>query len=85
MGREEVKMAIKINFEANNIIPSKLIVGEAISVGILAVTISFLLDFFGLQMVLNWVPKGWEVLVLVVLSVYVKHLISVRFRGKEVI
>ncbi len=76
---------IKINFESNNLIPSRMIIGEAVSVGIIAVAISFLLDFFGLQAILNWVPKGWEVLILVVLSVYVKHLIVVKWKGREVI
>ncbi len=77
-------MAI-INFEPKNLVPSKMIIGEAIGIGIVAVGISFLLDFFGLQAILNWVPKGWEVLILVILSVYVKHLIIVRWKGKEVI
>lgn len=76
---------MKINFEGKNVIPSATIIGEAFSVGILAVLISFLLDFFGLQAVLNIVPKGWEVLVVVVLSVYIKHLISVKTNGREVI
>ena len=83
---KEVKtMAIKINFESNNLIPSKMILGEAITIGIIAVLISFLLDFFGLQIILNWVPKGWEVLILIILSVYVKHLLIIRWKGKEVI
>ena len=76
---------IKINFKPENLIPSKMIIGEAISVGIIAVAISFLLNFFGFQWILNWVPQGWSVLLLVSLSVYVKHLLVVRWKGKEVI
>ena len=76
---------IKINFEPKNLIPSKTIIGEAVSIGIIAVGISFLLNFFGLQIILNWVPKGWEVLILVILSVYLKHLLIIRWKGKEVI
>lgn len=76
---------IKINFEAKNLIPSGTILGEALSVGILAVIISFLLEFFGLQAILNWVPKGWEVLILIILSIYIKHLFIIKFKGKEVI
>jgi len=76
---------IKINFVGKNLIPNGTIIGEAVSVGLLSVGIYFLLNFFGLQAVLNWVPKGWEVLILVALSVYIKHLIAVRWKGREVI
>ena len=76
---------IKINFEPKNILPNRLIIGEAISVGLLSVGIYFLLNFFGLQGILNWVPKGFEVLIVVAFSVYIKHLIAVRWKGREVI
>ncbi len=77
-------MAI-IKFNKENLIPSKVILGEAISVGILATLILFLFDFFGFQRILDFIPKGFEVLVLIIVSVYVKHLITFRLGGKELI
>ena len=78
-------MAIKVNFNVKNLIPDKTILGEAIVTGIFASLILFLVDFFGIQKVMDIIPEGFELFVLVLVAVYVKHLISVHLNGKEVV
>ena len=45
----------------------------------------FLLDFFGLNFILDLVPIGFRLLVVVFISVIISRKILIKFKGKEVV
>ena len=45
----------------------------------------FLLEFFGLNFILDFVPIGFRILVVVFISVIISRKVIIKFRGKEVI
>ena len=57
----------------------------ALWTGILVTLIQFLLNFFGLNFILDFVPVGFRLLIIVFVSIIISRKVIVRFRGKEVI
>ena len=45
----------------------------------------FLLEFFGLNFILDLVPIGFRLLVVVFLSVIISRKVIIKFRGREVL
>ena len=70
-------MAI-INFNIKRLKPNKAIIKEAILTGIVASLVLFLLNFIGIMFLFDWIPKGFEVFVLVFFATYLKHLFDVK-------
>ena len=56
----------------------------AIWIGFIAVMIEFLLEFFGLNFILDFVPVGLRLLVVVFISVIISRKLVVKFSGREV-
>lgn len=70
-------MAI-INFNLKNLKPNKIVIKEAVVTGLIASLVLFILNFFGIMALFNWIPEGFEVFVLVFGAVYLKHLFKVN-------
>ncbi len=70
-------MAI-INFNIKNLKPNKVVIKEAVITGIVASLVLFLLNFIGIMFLFQWIPKGFEVFVLVFVAVWLKHLFDVK-------
>ena len=70
-------MAI-INWNLKNLKPNKTTIKEAVITGLIASLVLFLLNFIGIMAFFNWIPKGFEVFVLVFVAVWLKHLFDVK-------
>ena len=70
-------MAI-INWNLKNLKPNKIVIKEAIITGIVASLVLFILNFFGIMFLFQWIPKGFEVFFLVFVAVWLKHLFDVK-------
>ena len=57
----------------------------AVWIGSFATLTEFLLDFFGLNFILDFFPVGLRLLVVVFLSVILSRKIIIKFRGREVV
>jgi len=56
----------------------------ALWIGSFATLTEFLLEFFGLNFILDFVPAGFRLLVVVFISVIISRKVIIKFRGREV-
>ena len=54
-------------------------------IGSFVILTEFLLEFFGLNFILDFVPDGFRILVIVLISVIISRKVVVKFRGREVV
>jgi len=55
----------------------------ALWIGTFATLTEFLLEFFGLNFILDFVPTGYRLFVVVFISVIISRKIVIKIRGKE--
>jgi len=56
----------------------RAIVVDALLVGLFAVFVAFLIDFFGFNFLISFLPDGFELLSIVAISVYLKSLFNIK-------
>ena len=78
-------MSIKINLELKNLVPNFDTLFAAFLIALVASIVLFLINFFGLEPFFDFIPKAFELFAIIFISVYLKKLIVVKFRGREVI
>ena len=76
---------IKINLELKNSIPNMDTLFAALLIALVASIVFFLINFFGLKTFFDFIPDGFEIFAIVFASVYIRKLIVVKFRGREII
>ena len=77
-------MAISIGIGSKGILNrDTLILG--LWIGSFVILTEFLLEFFGLNFILDFVPDGFRILVIVLISVIISRKVVVKFRGREVV
>lgn len=70
---------LKFSFNKDGIIPDWKILRDALTTGITATVIVFLIDFFGLKPFFDWIPQGWELFFIVFASAYLSNLIKLTY------
>jgi|TARA_Y100000310_G_C20656374_1_gene802186 hypothetical protein len=74
-----------IKFRFSNLVPKAKIVAEAFWIGLSVSIVAFVLDFFGLDFILNFLPDGLKIFAIVMIGVYLRSLFDLKIFGKEVL
>jgi len=67
-----------VDFNSRKVVPDRALVVDALLVGLFAVFVAFVIDFFGFNFLIDFLPDGFELLSIVAISVYLKSLFNIK-------
>jgi len=69
---------VGVGIDFKRLVPNRQLFFTALYVGIVTTLVLFLLDFFGLKGLFNFIPDGFQLLFLVAVSVYISSVVVIK-------